>query len=371
MKIHSTLTFVLFLVILAGCQNAGAAVAQSRCTDSDGGIDPNVAGTVLYSGARYADTCGPGVQQLTEYYCSGSRPAKQAITCTTPCVNGMCVPPPPPPAGSTASVRATSCDGDAVCEMNSAQVTQTLTSGEILTNMVSTPNRNLIVSSDNQGNIRFGATGQVDMGAVFTPSAMIPALTITSTNTPTGQQNSEVNLFTRLVMKALSQPQLEIDSTDANQPAAIRFRTGASVAHISSLNGKIGIGTPNPQAELDVLGKVKADYMQTGVMYADAFKMGQSPNCNPALVYQSAQFGGLQPCGTIEVNSPLSVQEITAPQFLNEIKIHKTIEVYGEVGVQHDVEAGGVRVRSLAGQGRSFACFDDTGRLVRSDTPCR
>jgi hypothetical protein len=60
-----------------------------------------------------------------------------------------------------------------------------------------------------------------------------------------------------LTIRSVSQPQLSIDSTHPNQPAAIEFNSGGFIATISSRNGRIGINNPNPQETLDVAGNVR------------------------------------------------------------------------------------------------------------------
>jgi len=74
----------------------------NSCSDTDGGIVPEVIGTVsgYYSGSpyNYTDNCltfPPNMTNyLNEYYCSGNRQYMQQINCEmnyTSCSNGACV----------------------------------------------------------------------------------------------------------------------------------------------------------------------------------------------------------------------------------------------------------------------------------------
>jgi len=309
----------------------GQAITQPRsnqnpCFDTDGGRIYTVQGTIydVINSYRYTDVCTSS-NDLTEFYCNGNQPKKENHICPNGCSNGACILPPqlpapqpqptpvptpqpvPPPSTSLA---ATSCDADAVCEAKEL-ITDSAEIGQYYPNLAGTSAFPTVEITPHSA----GAPSQL---VVYGPT-----------------------LF----------PQSDV-----------------RVSKILYAN-KIGVNNPNPQAELDVVGKAKADYVETSVVYADAFKLGALgiQGCNPSLVFRQA--GG--PCGIVEVNSPLSVVEITAPQTTNEITIRKTVEVFGELGVQNDVESGGLKIRSQSGQGRSFACFEDNGRLIRSDTPCR
>ncbi|VVB57479.1 Uncharacterised protein [uncultured archaeon] len=80
------------------------------CTDSDGGIMPNVKGTLRSSsGFSSADMC-TGAQTVLEWYCTSGGHDSQAINCSRSseiCQDGACV----PFEGSGATLRCTETDG--------------------------------------------------------------------------------------------------------------------------------------------------------------------------------------------------------------------------------------------------------------------
>jgi len=64
----------------------------SGCTDSDGGMNPYVKGTVTYQGQTYTDTC-VAADTLKEYYCDNGIKQEHLSTCQNgyTCQDGACV----------------------------------------------------------------------------------------------------------------------------------------------------------------------------------------------------------------------------------------------------------------------------------------
>jgi hypothetical protein len=78
-----------------GCSN-GACMNTPSCTDSDGGINENITGTVseYYPQTGYTynstDFCSTN-STLNEFYCGGGDVASSAnITCNVRCISGRC-----------------------------------------------------------------------------------------------------------------------------------------------------------------------------------------------------------------------------------------------------------------------------------------
>ena len=72
---------------------SGDAIITNRCTDSDGGRNYNVSGTVIVSGSTPSvnlDIC-TGTIALKEYYCSLNRYKQSTLyNCPRGCQNGKC-----------------------------------------------------------------------------------------------------------------------------------------------------------------------------------------------------------------------------------------------------------------------------------------
>lgn len=62
------------------------------CTDSDGGVNFNVQGTVTIGGQSYTDVCSTS-NLVTEYYCNATSPVGYSAStgyCGSGCFNGAC-----------------------------------------------------------------------------------------------------------------------------------------------------------------------------------------------------------------------------------------------------------------------------------------
>ncbi len=70
-------------------------VFGSSCSDSDGGINYDVFGTVTASRKSYPDSCLSNTA-LKEGYCSKNKYAAQNYNCPYGCLNGVCQPQPQP-----------------------------------------------------------------------------------------------------------------------------------------------------------------------------------------------------------------------------------------------------------------------------------
>lgn len=88
------------MVLFAGCisENGGAVnppvggVSAPSCTDSDGGKDATVKGSVESTSGRGTDTCLGNGEMVMEYYCSGGLMNTADINCTggKVCSDGAC-----------------------------------------------------------------------------------------------------------------------------------------------------------------------------------------------------------------------------------------------------------------------------------------
>ena len=226
-----------------------------------------------------------------------------------------------PPLSQPAGVRANSCDADKVCEMNNAQVGQVAITGNRIT--TTHPANQLRIDSQVEANVQMNIhppTGLSGLSVFVNPSpgsGPFGASAIHASSTA----NNKDTVF-------------QIDNEGSGPSLFIRGNTLTySTSTVIDSKGKVGIGTLNPSAELDVVGTTKSNIVQTNTLYADAFKIGQSPGCNPALIYYGPGTGA--PCGsdTVNVNS-----ELKFTQFI--------------------------------GQGNAYACLDANGVLFRSNTPC-
>ncbi len=92
--------FVVVVFTLAQAVATPDAYGQTAtCTDSDGGLNYEVAGYVVgvaatgYTQTRY-DVCETGDREgyLREYYCNGTTPWPQFYLCRAGCVDGACIP---------------------------------------------------------------------------------------------------------------------------------------------------------------------------------------------------------------------------------------------------------------------------------------
>jgi DNA-directed RNA polymerase subunit RPC12/RpoP len=74
------------------CQITPPSPTISTCTDSDGGMNPYVKGTVTYQGQTYTDTC-VAANTLKEYYCDNGIKQEHLSTCQNgyTCQDGACV----------------------------------------------------------------------------------------------------------------------------------------------------------------------------------------------------------------------------------------------------------------------------------------
>lgn len=75
---------------------SGDMCSQGRCvpevcTDSDGGLNYTMTGTVEKGGSQYQDYCA-GAGLLLEYYCDGNTVRSQTYDCHGPCGDGRCLP---------------------------------------------------------------------------------------------------------------------------------------------------------------------------------------------------------------------------------------------------------------------------------------
>ncbi len=83
--------FVVSLVVLNLNGNiTGKAVSPYTCTDSDGGRNPAVQGTVKTVLGSYADTC-KDARTVYENYCKGNVQRKETVPCQFSCKDGACV----------------------------------------------------------------------------------------------------------------------------------------------------------------------------------------------------------------------------------------------------------------------------------------
>lgn len=183
-------------------------------------------------------------------------------------------------------------------------------------------------------------------------------------------------------LRTLSSPQLEIDSTDQNQPAKIRLQTGANGAEISSLGGDVRIQTQGTTNKLDVDGNVHVSRAVTAraLGVTDSFELGtvQTPQGTAAALYIP------QPNADLVVNSKARFNN----DFIVDGVIAPAIAAYVPApGRQQDLEftAGNakltatngltleadVTLQNLGGNGNAYVCIDGNGKLFRSDTPCR
>jgi len=87
---------IVLTLTLTGCSGISAPVdgkatsvlsqPQADCTDSDGGINKDVQGTVVSNGIKRTDLCyGPFV---VEYYCDNGKLANVNVRCN--CSEGKC-----------------------------------------------------------------------------------------------------------------------------------------------------------------------------------------------------------------------------------------------------------------------------------------
>ncbi|MEM0438198.1 MAG: Kazal-type serine protease inhibitor [Candidatus Micrarchaeia archaeon] len=70
----------------------GGACVESKCVDSDGGDNISAAGTAVYSGKEYEDTCSGNI--VTEYLCKDGVLDSRSVSCPQGqmCKDGACVP---------------------------------------------------------------------------------------------------------------------------------------------------------------------------------------------------------------------------------------------------------------------------------------
>jgi len=77
------------------CINGACIVSNQtdNCTDTDGGLEYYVFGTIFHNGGYYSqDTCHSQDDSiLNEWYCAGSIPAVQAYLCPGGCEEGVCL----------------------------------------------------------------------------------------------------------------------------------------------------------------------------------------------------------------------------------------------------------------------------------------
>ena len=83
-----------------GCSNGACLPAPpapiTTCTDSDGGNNYYVKGTLNFNNANYLDSCiSPGL--LNESYCNNTAYGSALYNCPGGCSNGACLPAPPAP----------------------------------------------------------------------------------------------------------------------------------------------------------------------------------------------------------------------------------------------------------------------------------
>jgi len=76
------------VVCIAGCSDGACVSVVPSCTDSDSGVDEDVAGTVTDSSGAHRDACSGNT--LTEYYCQDNNAVNQTIVCSYQCKNGAC-----------------------------------------------------------------------------------------------------------------------------------------------------------------------------------------------------------------------------------------------------------------------------------------
>ncbi len=75
---------------VAPTSSSSGSVNSPLCGDSDGGKNPNVAGTVMVGSAKYSDGCW-SQGGLYEYYCVGETYNYDSVTCPNGCINGACI----------------------------------------------------------------------------------------------------------------------------------------------------------------------------------------------------------------------------------------------------------------------------------------
>ncbi|MDP3699180.1 MAG: hypothetical protein Q8R47_06370 [Nanoarchaeota archaeon] len=68
----------------------GKAVSPYTCTDSDGGRNPTVQGTVKNALGSYTDTC-KDARTVYENFCKGNVQRKETVPCRFGCKDGACV----------------------------------------------------------------------------------------------------------------------------------------------------------------------------------------------------------------------------------------------------------------------------------------
>ncbi len=77
-----------------GCENGECQAGPlPDCTDSDGGITPEVRGYVIYNGYNVYDSCNSdSTTDLSEAYCSGDMLMWAGVRCSAGCSEGACLP---------------------------------------------------------------------------------------------------------------------------------------------------------------------------------------------------------------------------------------------------------------------------------------
>lgn len=82
---------VLFVLANLSVKITGNAVSAAyTCSDSDGGRNPNVPGTVTSTAGSYSDSC-KDVRTLHENYCKGNVRRMETVPCLSGCSKGACL----------------------------------------------------------------------------------------------------------------------------------------------------------------------------------------------------------------------------------------------------------------------------------------
>ena len=99
----------VLILMITGIESCNILPPNVQCSDSDGGLDINVAGTTTAGSTSMKDYC-INDNTLMEYYCSGSAVANDVETCDNGCQNGACV------SGNLTELQTCSEQGGTICE---------------------------------------------------------------------------------------------------------------------------------------------------------------------------------------------------------------------------------------------------------------
>jgi cysteine-rich repeat protein len=123
---NKQIIYILLALMLIGGVSA-------LCTDTDGGKNYNVKGTITYNYYKYTDYCSGNY--VREYYCSYGRPYITSSSCAYGCNNGACKPKPISVCGNNVLETGEQCDdgnsvnGDGcsnICKIESAPLSNTV-----------------------------------------------------------------------------------------------------------------------------------------------------------------------------------------------------------------------------------------------------